>query len=284
MTQDTMHDIEELHRAACAAGRYTYRDPGSGYDVFTAHYLRTRKCCSCGCRHCPYRAAGGGRSGGGGGNGGIGNAGGVPRLELLNGDLDDADGEVDLLFWSGGKDSYLAYRAMCRENQREIIWCTTYEARTRVVAHQNVSADTITRQAVAANVTALGVPLNGGAYTEAIKSALAKIRNAGIDVKRLAFGDLHLVHVRSWRMEAMKDMDIRLHFPLWNVPYGKLHEELEFAGVPVVVSAVDEKRCRGKVQVGDKFNRTLCERLPKDVDAFGENGEFHSVVQLWERR
>lgn len=44
-----------LHEAACARGESTYRDPATGYTVFTriAHLARG-KCCGSACRHCPY--------------------------------------------------------------------------------------------------------------------------------------------------------------------------------------------------------------------------------------
>ncbi len=43
------------HAAAVAAGRDTYRDPRTGYQVFTAACLTARgTCCATGCRHCPY--------------------------------------------------------------------------------------------------------------------------------------------------------------------------------------------------------------------------------------
>lgn len=48
-------DIEELHALACAAGKSSYRDPATGYTVFTAEFHKKRgKCCGSGCRHCPF--------------------------------------------------------------------------------------------------------------------------------------------------------------------------------------------------------------------------------------
>uniref|UniRef100_A0A803XM82 Chromosome 1 open reading frame 53 n=1 Tax=Meleagris gallopavo TaxID=9103 RepID=A0A803XM82_MELGA len=42
-------------RTACAAGRQTYVDPATGYQVLTeAAHLRRGKCCGSACRHCPY--------------------------------------------------------------------------------------------------------------------------------------------------------------------------------------------------------------------------------------
>lgn len=44
-----------LHEAACARGETTYRDPETGYTVFTATaHLKRGKCCGSACRHCPY--------------------------------------------------------------------------------------------------------------------------------------------------------------------------------------------------------------------------------------
>jgi hypothetical protein len=48
-------EIEELHRAACAAGKDTYADPATGYTVFTAHsHTKRGTCCGSACRHCPF--------------------------------------------------------------------------------------------------------------------------------------------------------------------------------------------------------------------------------------
>lgn len=47
--------LDTLHEQACANGEYYYRDPESGYIVFTAvKHLNRGYCCKSGCRHCPY--------------------------------------------------------------------------------------------------------------------------------------------------------------------------------------------------------------------------------------
>jgi hypothetical protein len=46
------------HAAAVSNGSPTYRDPISGYQVFTAVFLALRgSCCETGCRHCPFVGA-----------------------------------------------------------------------------------------------------------------------------------------------------------------------------------------------------------------------------------
>ena len=45
----------QLHDEACARGELSYRDPRTGYIVFTKlQHLQRGYCCESGCRHCPY--------------------------------------------------------------------------------------------------------------------------------------------------------------------------------------------------------------------------------------
>ena len=47
---------DEAHMEAMRSGKDSYRDPETGYTVFTAKFLYERgDCCNTGCRHCPYR-------------------------------------------------------------------------------------------------------------------------------------------------------------------------------------------------------------------------------------
>ncbi|MBK7867556.1 MAG: hypothetical protein IPJ75_11575 [Ignavibacteriales bacterium] len=47
--------ILKAHQDACLAGNDTYRDPVTGYSVFTTFYhLKEGSCCNSGCRHCPF--------------------------------------------------------------------------------------------------------------------------------------------------------------------------------------------------------------------------------------
>jgi hypothetical protein len=64
--EEALHEIEDLagarttatcallHRVACERGCERYKDPATGYLVFTAGFLRKRPCCGRGCRHCPW--------------------------------------------------------------------------------------------------------------------------------------------------------------------------------------------------------------------------------------
>lgn len=273
MVQKRPMSLDRLHAAACAAGAETYVDPSTGYRVFTAVALEQReRCCGCGCRHCPFgheEVESTLRQG-------------LDREPWLQG---EAPGEpCDLLFWSGGKDSYLALRALQREGTRPVVLATTYDGRSELVAHQELPLARIREQAEALDLPLLLVPLYPeGNYVERLQLGLGLLRRR-TPIRRLAFGDLHLEHVRSWREETLAPEvargDLSLHFPIWQVPYSSLLEDLERAPVTCRISAITSADCARMMAVGDTYDRALIDRLPGGADAFGENGEFHTWVEI----
>ena len=252
-----------LHERACRAGEEFYLDPETGWRVFTEVGLRRRgSCCGSGCRHCPYAHEA------------------VPveerprlarRPAWMTG-VHPPSEPADVLFWSGGKDSFLTYRALRRESERPIILLTTFDAQSRKIAHQELDIELVARQAEYLEVPLLGVPLHSGQPYEA---RIAEAARMVPQIARFVFGDLHLEHIRDWRVEAFRELadelGASLHFPLWGAPYEALMDDLEASGAVCEVSAVAEE-AHGVVCVGQRFDRALMTALPEGVDRFGENG------------
>ena len=267
------NSVWQIHSRACDAGQSEYIDPHTGYSVFTRlGLLQKGRCCGAGCRHCPYAHE-------------------SVLMEQRTGKIQQAawltkhntqqEGNTEILFWSGGKDSYLAYLALQKELQspRNIVLLTTFDASTGMIAHQNLHIDVIVSQANQLEVALLGVPLHPGQeYLDQLAPALALVPGA----TALCFGDLHLQHIREWREQAFKTRSdfahLQLNFPLWGESYPDLLEVLEDANVECIVSAVMDADVG--VSVGEKFDRDLVSRLPAHVDIFGENGEFHTRVEI----
>ncbi|MEM7160654.1 MAG: DUF5522 domain-containing protein [Myxococcota bacterium] len=261
---------DDLHARACEAGLLRYTDPQTGYQVFTALAHEKRgKCCGCGCRHCPFghRDVQGPR----------------PASRdpwLLGQDTDDRP--CDVLFWSGGKDSYLALRALQREGQRPVVLMTTFEDASEIVAHQGVTMPTIQAQAQALDLPIVLTPLFPHRdYLDRVQLGLRTLRRRR-PIVRLAFGDLHLESIRDWRRRALaplvESMGVQLCFPVWKRPYPELTRELAEAPVRCHICAVDE-RVDQVIAIGDPYDDDLIARLPEGVDAFGENGEFHTCIE-----
>lgn len=259
----------DVHDAACANGETTYQDPETGYVVFTRIGLAMReKCCGAGCRHCPFEHA----------NVSVEKrARRIQQAAWLSEIRPRHDYDITLLFWSGGKDSFLAYRALARESSVPIVLLTTFDARSRVIPHQEFAIDVVVEQAAHLGLPLIGVPVHPGVdYLDHIAAALELVPQS----KRLSFGDLHLEHIRNWREESFaadpRTKAIELCFPLWKADYNDLLTDLEASDATSVISAITAEM--PGISIGDRFDKSLIERLPQEVDPFGENGEFHTRI------
>lgn len=280
-----IEDITALHDAAMSRGEPSYIDPATGYSVFTAATHKARgKCCGCGCRHCPYNHAG------------------VPMADrasrikapaLLSGSFDALEGDslVDILFWSGGKDSFLAARRLVRERGRgSLLLMTTFDGASRLVAHQQIQVTEVVRQAKTLELPLLGVPLWPHIpYPERVGDAL-RLASRHCKLGRVCSGDLHLESVAEWRRQQLgpvcTELGAVLHAPLWRVPYDDLSRELAASSVPCRVCAIavgpkPGARAGGGAVVGDLFNASLVAKLDEGTDTFGEDGEFHTLAEVW---
>jgi ABC-type Fe3+-hydroxamate transport system substrate-binding protein/diphthamide synthase (EF-2-diphthine--ammonia ligase) len=291
-----VEDYATVHDRASANGESFYADPATGYQVFTEHAHRQRgKCCGSGCRHCPY------------GHENLKDKVGKIQQPAILTDESDAlallspqrHSHSKVIFFSGGKDSFLAIRAVVKQAQElarsspspakgepfGLILLTTFDATSRMIAHQEMPVATAVRQAQHLGLMLVGVPMHRASsesYVDRVRRALDLLEGKrGIRVSALVFGDLHLAHVVEWRKQNMPQLGpYRLEFPLYLESYESLLHDLHDSGIQCVVTAstVDAS----VVQEGDTYNNDLRRRLADaSMDVFGENGEFHTEAQVW---
>jgi len=263
-----------LHEEACARGETVYIDPQTGFTVFTKLGLLAReRCCGAGCRHCPYghesvpvkrRASR------------------IQQPAWLSDVRPDPSRRPAFLFWRGGKDSFLALRAIEREGAFAPVLLTTFDPVTRELAGQGLGIADVAEQAQSLGIALIGVPLHDGVdYAAQLVPALDLIP----DALHVFFPDLGIDPIRQWREATFagnpRTAAITLHFPLWGKDYSALLAELEASGERCEVSAVTDGV--SGVEVGSRFDAQLCKSLPAGVDAFGLNGEFRTRMVLEKR-
>ena len=265
-------DIDELHRAACNDGRDTYIDPASGYQVLTSKaLLKQGACCGNSCRHCPY------------GHINVGD----PRLikqSITEPILMNWSGEepnIDVLFWSGGKDSFLALDHLLQENKR-VVLLTSFGALTSRVSIQNIHIKNIAKQAEFLKLPLCLVPLFPNTeYKDSIQVALDLISNqTGARIDRLVFGDLHLQSIRQWRVDVWPEHVI--YTPLFEAPYEKLLSNLwglqKSMDLEITLSTKLELP-KENLDIGTRYDQKLVQTLKENkLDAMLENGEAHTLV------
>lgn len=186
---------------------------------------------------------------------------------------------MDILFWSSGKDSYLALEFYRREHETHTLkLLTTYEQESEVVPHQNISISHIKKQAIDLGLDLLLVPLpkkcSNDVYLAKLKEAF---REEPEPIQHLIFGDWKLEDIRSWRESVFEDMGYSCLFPIWQKSLHDLLPVLLLKPVKVEISAVQEE-FRPYLRIGEEYNQRLVRQLPRNIDPMGENGEFHTKV------
>ena len=309
------------HEQACALDHPTYVDPKTGYVVITERMHRKRgSCCGNACRHCPF--------------GHINVADAAMQSQRITEpclfrsknsrtlqkklkcrDQSQVAAEApsrDVLFWSGGKDSWLALDTLMQSKydaKQELnfnpmidpVLLTTFDASSGDIPHQGFGYDDVIEQASQLGLDLLLVPIdqrsNNEAYVSSVGAALADTDLIGMHVRRLVFGDLHLEEVKRWREEQFGKLSVNglgyaCYWPLFGVPQDKLLQRL-WLGVAQgrlhsirITSVPSAAAVRDCIQEGDMYDAETIERLQQlqlggiACDPMGEGGEFHTQVVL----
>ena len=265
-------EIDRLHLAACNAGRDTYIDPASGYQVLTSKtLLKQGTCCGNSCRHCPY------------GHINVSDPNLVKQSfsapALMN--WSGKDESIDVLFWSGGKDSLLALQHLLAE-KKKVVLLTSFGALTSRVSIQNIHIKNIAKQAEFLKLPLCLVPLFPNTdYKTSIQEAFNLIvAQTGAQIDRLVFGDLHLESIRQWRVDTWPQYLI--HTPLFGLPYEELLRQLwQLQNTMELEITLSSELTMPKevLAVGTPYTEELVQQIKDSgLDAMLENGEAHTLV------
>jgi uncharacterized protein (TIGR00290 family) len=186
------------------------------------------------------------------------------------------------LAWSGGKDSSLALAALQADPNVEVVALVTTITRD----FDRISMHGVRRAVLEAQVSALGLPLieaaipaaaSNAIYEEALANALAQVRQQYPGTRHLAFGDLFLNDVRTYREALLPPLGWAPLFPLWGLDTATLARSFVSAGYRAVLTCVDTTQLEAEF-AGREFDAALLADLPPGVDPCGERGEFHTCV------
>lgn len=185
-----------------------------------------------------------------------------------------------LLSWSSGKDSAWALHILRRQPEIEVtgLFCTVNQEFGRVAMHA-VRVELLQRQAENVGLPVQLIPIPNQCadseyeviMTDFIEGAKQQ------DVECLAFADLFLEDIRRYRETNLAGTGITPIFPLWGIPTKELSREMVNNGLRAKITCIDPKHLTSDF-AGQEYDISFLDRLPADVDACGENGEFHTFA------
>jgi uncharacterized protein (TIGR00290 family) len=185
-----------------------------------------------------------------------------------------------LLSWSSGKDCAWALHLVREQAGIEVVaLLTTLNTEFDRVAMHGTRRAVLEAQAEAAQLPLWVVPLPWPCSNAIYEERMARACDRAIEEKvdAIAFGDLFLPDVRTYRETQLKPTGLEPLFPLWGIPTDRLAREMIAAGLCAKLVCVDSRQLDPQF-AGRDFDLPLLTDLPGSVDPCGERGEFHSCV------
>jgi diphthamide synthase (EF-2-diphthine--ammonia ligase) len=166
--------------------------------------------------------------------------------------------EKVLLFWSGGKDSALAYHYLKQNNDYEVVGLvTTFDREKNSVPFHGIPDSLIIDQA-----KMLNLPLQRIFLPE---------------ISTVAFGDINQTEIRKFRESMLIPLKMKALFPLWGKKSMDLSREFLNTGHKALVTSIYTSKLDNTF-LAVEFDHSWLDRLPPQIDPAGENGEFHTFV------
>ncbi len=182
--------------------------------------------------------------------------------------------------WSGGKDSSLAlYYILKDKNYSVEKLLTNINSKYHRVSMHGVRDELLEQQS-----RALGIPLRklilGDQpsmieYERSMTEMISQLKQE--EYTHSIFGDIFLEDLRTYRETQLAKAGMQAVFPLWKRDTKKLIHEFMELGFRTIVVCVNEKFL-DKSFCGRIIDDRFIADLPENVDACGENGEFHTFV------
>ncbi len=157
---------------------------------------------------------------------------------------------------------------------------------TLTEGHERSSMQGVRATVLHAQARAAGLPLlsswipqacDNALYLQRMTDTLHQAQQRWPDLKTLAFGDLLLQDIRSWREQQYATLGWKTVFPLFGRDTRALAREMIDGGLRAHLCCVDTQHLDAAF-AGRGFDHSLLEALPPGIDACGENGEFHTCV------
>src|SRR5271170_1933485 len=139
-----------------------------------------------------------------------------------------------LLSWSSGKDSAWSLHVLRQRREYEVVGLlTTFNEVADRVAMHAVRRELVERQAAAAGLPLWPVPLPWPCSNEQYELLMAQTcaRAVAEGIEGVAFGDLFLEDVRSYRVRQLKNTGLEPIFPVWGLPTLALAREMIASGM-----------------------------------------------------
>ena len=185
--------------------------------------------------------------------------------------------KMALVSWSGGKDSCYALMKAMDQCIQPVALLNMMNENGKLSRSHAIPLPVLRSQAKAmGDIPLYTVPASWSDYEKEYVAALKGIKKER-EVDCAVFGDIDLQPHRDWEEKVSRAVNIEAVLPLWRMDRVKLVLQMIADGVEAVIVSCNTKL--GDDFLGKRITTRLVEKLvAMDIDACGENGEFHTLV------
>jgi uncharacterized protein (TIGR00290 family) len=185
-----------------------------------------------------------------------------------------------VMCWSGGKDSSLALQALLNSSEYDVKALLT----TVTQEYDRISMHGVRRQLLEAQAASIGLPLHtvlipptchNDTYEQRMREACESFKAQGIH--HMAFGDLYLEDIRTYRDKMLAQIAMTAIYPVWGLDTKQLAQDFIASGFRAILCCTDPAQIPSEF-CGRDYDQSLLTDLPTTCDPCGENGEFHTFV------
>ena len=187
-----------------------------------------------------------------------------------------------IMSYSGGKDSSLALFELRSSPEWSADWEVKRLLTTANSTYDRSSMHGVRRELIEKQAASIGLPLDivwltpedgGEGYKKKMNQTLEFYKESGVTT--IAFGDLYLEDIRTYREKMNASVGMDSLFPVWGIPTKRFAKEFIEKGFKAIVVCVDTTQLDASF-CGRLFDHSFLEDLPEGVDWCAEKGEFHT--------
>lgn len=179
--------------------------------------------------------------------------------------------------WSGGKDSAYCLHKVLEEKKFDVCYLLT----TINAEYKRISMHGIREELLDIQVKSIGIPLlkvlvyesTNEHYETQMNIVLKRAKSEGIEY--VIFGDIFLEDLRTYRENNLTKIGMKAVFPLWKMNTTYVINDFISKKFQTILCCVNDGFF-DESWAGKKIDNSFLKNIPTNVDACGENGEYHT--------
>jgi uncharacterized protein (TIGR00290 family) len=181
-----------------------------------------------------------------------------------------------LCSWSGGKDSCFALMQAMQLGYVPQVLLNVLNEEGKISRSHGIPAGILKKQADAAGLPIHLISSSWTGYEMHFTNALKTLKDK-FQLTHALFGDIDLQPHRDWEEKVCANAGLTALLPLWKHDRLQLVNQMLESGIETMIVSCNE--IMGERFIGRIISSSLLDELESmNIDACGENGEFHTLV------